>query len=503
VTDLLITYYNSLHSSHGHKITPLNFGCLNSEEIENVNLIYSCPRTTTTGHRVCCLCTPLPTFTSSNMVLSLSRDPSVFNLVNFFHSCWFLSRDWLISNVATAQRGRDGLIDWVEVVPAGRTSLVHSAYALVLPTPLIPAIKIRRCMFAFIIDVLNESRPAWDFFGSASAPPRRQRRRMRKPWDCGLDSAPPAVEPGASILMDTGLDPAPAQPRVRPVESSGPSSLASLPSAPSGVEELDPAPVYSAPALGSPLALGSVPPATLSPPHMEPRSSWICPLWTRLSTGPSGLVCSGLRPCLQAPSALPPPRHLPLPLPLLLPWPCWSLTGGFSHACPRLCPPHPLVLLLRRCVPWIGGLGLRIIGSASVVRTRSSCRRTSTWPPRYWPLSQLRPPLPPPLRRPSSPPRALWLAPLGWVIPPPLLSGGAPSPPFHLATCPLLLILIIISLHSFPPSPMAPHPGRRFSPSSTSQGLLPEHVGHPPGPPPLPMCVGQMPSSRAGVGVPA
>jgi hypothetical protein len=91
------------------------------------------------------------------MVLSLSCDPSVFDLVNFFHSCWFVSRDWLITNVTSAQHGHDGLIDWVEVVPAGYASLVRSAYALVPPTPLIPAIKIRCCMFAFIIDILNGS----------------------------------------------------------------------------------------------------------------------------------------------------------------------------------------------------------------------------------------------------------------------------------------------------------------------------------------------------------
>ena len=124
--------------------------------------------------------------TLSNM--RLSNDPSVFDIVNLFRLRWFLNRDWLLSFVASAQHSESGRIEWVEFLPDGHVHLVRSAFKLVPPTPLVPAAKIKRCMFAFLIEFLNRERLYADFF--APSPPRKARKRARKPRDTGLP--PPA-----------------------------------------------------------------------------------------------------------------------------------------------------------------------------------------------------------------------------------------------------------------------------------------------------------------------
>ena len=120
--------------------------------------------------------------------MRLSNDPSVFDIVNLFRLRWFLNRDWLLSFVASAQRSESGRIEWVEFLPDGHVHLVCSAFKLVPPTPLVPAAKIKRCMFAFIIEFLNRERLFADFF--APSPPRKVRKRTRKPRDTGPQ--PPA-----------------------------------------------------------------------------------------------------------------------------------------------------------------------------------------------------------------------------------------------------------------------------------------------------------------------
>ena len=125
-------------------------------------------------------------YSLSNM--HLSNDPSVFDIVNLFHFCWFLNRDWLLSFVASAQRSESGRIEWVEFLPNGHVHLVCSAFKLVPPSPSVPAAKIKRCMFAFIIEFHNRERLYTDFF--APSPPWKVRKRTRKPRDTGPQ--PPA-----------------------------------------------------------------------------------------------------------------------------------------------------------------------------------------------------------------------------------------------------------------------------------------------------------------------
>ena len=120
--------------------------------------------------------------------MRLSNDPSVFDIVNLFRLRWFLNRDWLLSFVTSAQRSESGRIEWVEFLPDGHVHLVRSAFKLVPPSPSVPAAKIKRCMFAFIIEFLNRERLYADFF--APSPPRKVRKRVRKPRDTGPQ--PPA-----------------------------------------------------------------------------------------------------------------------------------------------------------------------------------------------------------------------------------------------------------------------------------------------------------------------
>ena len=120
--------------------------------------------------------------------MCLSSDPSVFDIVNYFRLRWFLNRDWLLSFIASAQRSESGRIEWVEFLPDSHVHLVRLAFKVVPPTPSIPAAKVKRCMFSFIIEFLNQEWLITDLF--APPPLRKTRKRTRKPRDTGLQ--PPA-----------------------------------------------------------------------------------------------------------------------------------------------------------------------------------------------------------------------------------------------------------------------------------------------------------------------
>ena len=131
--------------------------------------------------------------------MRLSSDPFVFDIVNYFRLRWFLNRDWLLTFIASAQRSESGRIEWVEFLPDGHVHLVWSAFKLVPPTPSIPAAKIKRCMFTFILEFLNRERLVADFF--APPPARKACKRTRKPRDTGPQ--PPA---GGQALDAMALD---------------------------------------------------------------------------------------------------------------------------------------------------------------------------------------------------------------------------------------------------------------------------------------------------------
>jgi hypothetical protein len=78
-------------------------------------------------------------------------DLLVFDILNTFHHCWFLSWDHLMANTVSAQKAEDGKLSWVEFTPQFHSHLVKCAVALV-PRPVR---KVKRVLFVFILELLN------------------------------------------------------------------------------------------------------------------------------------------------------------------------------------------------------------------------------------------------------------------------------------------------------------------------------------------------------------
>ena len=114
-----------------------------------------------------------------------------------FRSCWHLDKGWLVSFVALAQRKMPmSPITWVEFMPQGHTHLVRSALKLVSPTKALPIAKIKEVMFAFVLEVLNESTPRADFFKARkAAKPRKRPHRHKGKGKQSVDMAVDAPEP--------------------------------------------------------------------------------------------------------------------------------------------------------------------------------------------------------------------------------------------------------------------------------------------------------------------
>jgi len=82
---------------------------------------------------------------------------SVFDILNIFRQRWFLNRDHLIANILSAQEDEHDKLFWVDFQPQFHTHLVHQALTL-LPA-LCPVAKGKRCMFVFLLKVLNDDGP--------------------------------------------------------------------------------------------------------------------------------------------------------------------------------------------------------------------------------------------------------------------------------------------------------------------------------------------------------
>jgi hypothetical protein len=83
--------------------------------------------------------------------------PSIFDVLNIFRHRWFLNRDHLITNILSTQKDERGKLFWVDFQPQFHTHLVQRALAL-LPT-LCPVTLGKRCMFVFLLEVLDEDGP--------------------------------------------------------------------------------------------------------------------------------------------------------------------------------------------------------------------------------------------------------------------------------------------------------------------------------------------------------
>ena len=108
--------------------------------------------------------------------------------------------DWLISQIATAQRTTEGPINWVQFKPESHTLLVQSALALCPKS--IPTAKVKQVMFAHILEVLNEDGPMVNFY-STKPSVKAKRKRTRKPKGKTGQQQPQAEAAGEALAPAT------------------------------------------------------------------------------------------------------------------------------------------------------------------------------------------------------------------------------------------------------------------------------------------------------------
>src|SRR6266850_2405837 len=139
--------------------------------------------------------------------------PSVFEVLNVFRQQWFLNRDHLIANVLSTQKDESGHIMWVDFLPAFHTHLVQRALTL-LP-PLCPIAKGKRCMFVFVLKVLDGDGPGPSGPGSFFTLPKKRTWSLPKgkvalaalaplappslPLSCPLPSSPITAAPSLEV----------------------------------------------------------------------------------------------------------------------------------------------------------------------------------------------------------------------------------------------------------------------------------------------------------------
>jgi hypothetical protein len=87
--------------------------------------------------------------------MSPSNDLSIFDILNIFWHCWFLSRASLLGHIVAAQKVANSKIEWVEFNGPFHSHLVKCACVLV-PRPVQ---KVKKVMFCFLFKVLNDEVP--------------------------------------------------------------------------------------------------------------------------------------------------------------------------------------------------------------------------------------------------------------------------------------------------------------------------------------------------------
>ena len=89
-------------------------------------------------------------------------------------------------------------------MPQGHTRLVRSTIKLVPPTKALPIAKIKEVMFAFLLEVLNESAPCADFFKARKAvKPRKRTCRCKGKGGQSADMAVDTPEPSTAANIST------------------------------------------------------------------------------------------------------------------------------------------------------------------------------------------------------------------------------------------------------------------------------------------------------------
>jgi len=126
-------------------------------------------------------------------------DPSVFNVLNIFRACWFLNREHLLSLVLSAVKGgANNEVTWVDLLPQAHSHLLHQAKNL---APLsYPSALLKRVMFAYLLEIVNNSWPlSVDKFVKASAP------RWHPVLPPAPSSSPPIPNPASAKVSTMAL----------------------------------------------------------------------------------------------------------------------------------------------------------------------------------------------------------------------------------------------------------------------------------------------------------
>jgi hypothetical protein len=87
--------------------------------------------------------------------LSEVSELSIFDILNTFQCCWFLSVAHLRAQALLAQKANNGKKFWVEFAPQFHAHLVKCAVALVPQ----PVQKVKKVLFMYILELLNEEGP--------------------------------------------------------------------------------------------------------------------------------------------------------------------------------------------------------------------------------------------------------------------------------------------------------------------------------------------------------
>ncbi|KAF8258060.1 hypothetical protein EI94DRAFT_1791334 [Lactarius quietus] len=104
----------------------------------------------------------------------------VFDILNTFRRCWFLSRANLVANAISAQKAEDGNFSWVEFAPPYHSHLVKCAVALV-PHPIHV---VKKVMFVYILELLNGvgNTPFFNLLKGGRKANNAQREKRQLAW---------------------------------------------------------------------------------------------------------------------------------------------------------------------------------------------------------------------------------------------------------------------------------------------------------------------------------
>jgi len=137
-----------------------------------------------------------PSVAQEDTSASVATNYSVFNMLNLFRAHWFLNRDHLLSLVVFAQKADNGNnISWVEFAPQTHSHLVRQA--ITLAPALYPLALLKRVMFTFLLEVVNDQGPSTLASFVKTSAPCRHHVSLAGP---GPSTLPPPPSQGVGLV---------------------------------------------------------------------------------------------------------------------------------------------------------------------------------------------------------------------------------------------------------------------------------------------------------------